>query len=294
MDVDFIITTGDNVYDPNESINSQIGRIYSDYIGNYSGSFGPGSPVNRFFPSLGNHDYGEGFIDEYIDYFTLPGNERYYDFVSGPVHLFAINSNSQDQDGTSITSIQAQWLKDGLANSESPYKIVYFHHAAYNSGSSHGSTTRMQWDFEDWGATAVLAGHEHVYERILRDDNGDGDTLPYFTTGLGGNGHYGFGTPVAGSQVRYSADYGTIVVEASHTAITFEFWSIAGGGSLIDSYTIALPGRANLATFAQPDLAVIDSENDEEPTFYNRDDASGAPVPQPLLASLLPDDLLLA
>ena len=34
----------------------------------------------RFFPSLGNHDWGTGNVNAYFDYFELPGNERYYDF----------------------------------------------------------------------------------------------------------------------------------------------------------------------------------------------------------------------
>jgi hypothetical protein len=233
--------------------------------------------VNRFFPSLGNHDYDEMPVSNYLDYFTLPGNERYYDFVLGPVHFFAINSNSQESDGASSTSDQAQWLQNALVDSDSLYNIVYFHHAAFSSGS-HGSKTRMQWDFEDWGATAVLSGHDHLYERILRDDNGDGDTLPYFVTGLGGHSRYGFGTPVAGSEVRYSADYGTMVVEASDTAITFEFWSIARGGSLIDSFTIDLPSGADSLMLAPSDLAASESAIHEDPTIYHSDAFQFSPV----------------
>jgi hypothetical protein len=97
----------------------------------------------------------------------------------------------------------------------------------------------MRWPFEEWGATAVFSGHDHAYERVMRDDNGDGVLLPYFTTGLGGHSRYSFGTPVSGSAVRYSADYGTMIIDASDTQIDFEFWSVAGGGRLIDSYGIA-------------------------------------------------------
>ena len=66
-----------------------------------------------------------------------------------------------------------------------------------------------------------------------------------------------------GSQVRYAADYGTIVVEASDTATTFKFWLIAGGGNLIDSYTIGLP---NSVMLAPSDLASNDSTIHEEQT----------------------------
>ena len=83
---------------------------------------------------------------------------------------------------------------------------------------------------------------------------------------------------MAGSQVRYSADYGTMVVEASNTAITFEFWSIAGGGSLIDSYTIDLPSRANSAPLAQPDFAAIDFETDENRRSTTATSSSSAPL----------------
>ena len=44
--------------------------------------------------------------------------------------------------------------------------------------------------------------------------------------GLGGNnGIYPFGTPVAGSEVRYNDNYGAMLVTATDTQITFQFWS---------------------------------------------------------------------
>ena len=241
MDVDFIVSTGDNGYSSSDSADDQIGSSYSDYIGNYVGSYGPGSDINRFFPCLGNHDYDNLGIDAYLDYFTLPGNERYYDYQMGPIHFFVVNSDTNEPDGRTSTSVQGQWLQSQLAASDSAINIVYFHHAAYSS-ARHGSNSDMQWPFEEWGATAVLTGHDHTYERILRDDNNDGTDLPYFVTGLGGSSIYDFNTPEDGSEVRYNDDYGTMLIQASDTTMTFEFWSIANGGTLIDSYTIDLPG----------------------------------------------------
>ncbi|HET6160341.1 MAG TPA: Ig-like domain-containing protein [Dongiaceae bacterium] len=248
LNVDFITTLGDNIYNTG-TIDQQIGQYYSAYIGNYHGAYGPGSATDRFFPSLGNHDYDSPAAgvnaSAYLDYFTLPGNERYYDYEIGSVHFFVVNSDSNEPDGISSTSIQGKWLQAGLETSTSPYNIVYFHHPAYSSGASHGSSPWMQWPFEQWGATAVLSGHDHVYERILRDDNGDGTVLPYFVAGLGGASKYTFADPpVAGSAARYSDDWGTMLVQASDYSITFEFWSITGGATLIDSYTIDLPSSA--------------------------------------------------
>jgi hypothetical protein len=49
---------------------------------------------NRFFPTLGNHDYeGSQWNIPYLNFFTLPGNEIYYDFIWGPIHFFAIDSD---------------------------------------------------------------------------------------------------------------------------------------------------------------------------------------------------------
>ena len=60
----------------------------------------------------------------------------------------------------------------------------------------------MQWPFAQWGADAVMSGHAHDYERIVRDG------IVYFVNGLGGASRYSFGTPVTGSAVRYNAEGG--------------------------------------------------------------------------------------
>jgi tartrate-resistant acid phosphatase type 5 len=230
--LDFIITTGDNNY-PNgaqETIDENIGQYYSDYISPYFGNFGSGGEINRFFPTLGNHDWVTNRAQAYFDYFTLPGNERYYDFVWDPVHLFALNSDSREPDGVGQSSIQAQWLKEKLAVSTSPWKIIYMHQPPYSS-AHHGPTNWIQWPFKEWGATAVLAGHDHVYERLIINN------LPYFVNGLGGSPSiYWFESPLEGSQLRYRDDNGAMLVTATSEEITFEF--ITRTGALIDSYTI--------------------------------------------------------
>lgn len=275
--VDFIITTGDNAYG-STPIDDQIGGKYSSYIGDYRGDYGNGSATNRFWPSIGNHDYHDGGgVSAYRNYFTLPGNELYYDFVIGPVHFFAIDSNPEQPDGRSSTSEQAQWLRNELADSTSLYNIVYFHHPPFSSGDNHGSTTTMRWPFEEWGATAVLSGHDHVYERVHRDDNQDGTILPYFITGLGGAGRYGFDTPVPGSQMRFNDNWGTMLIQASDDSISFEFIAVTGGGAgtLIDSYTIDLPAQAAQTTFGS-EAGLITAN--EPAMFTDIDPNVGAPL----------------
>jgi hypothetical protein len=164
----------------------------------------------------------------YLNYFALPGNERYYDVSWGPVHLFVLDSDPHEPDGVSSTSKQAAWLQSKLTASGACWKLVYFHHAAFSSGP-HGSSAWMQWPYSAWGADAVLSGHDHTYERIIVN------RLPYFVNGVGGSSRYSFGSPVAGSQVRYNATFGAMRVTATRTSILYEF--IAADGKVIDTYS---------------------------------------------------------
>lgn len=235
---DFVITLGDNNYETGSAttIDQNIGQYYHAFIAPYTGSYGAGDTVNRFFPSLGNHDWGTAGALPYRNFFTLPGNERYYDFARGPVHFFAIDSDTNEPDGRTVSSVQAQWLQAGLAAAAEPWKLVYFHHPPYSSGTVHGPTYVMRWPFEAWGATAVLAGHEHIYERILTGG------IVYFTNGLGGRSLYPVGSPTAGSAALYNADYGAMLVTASSDSIIFEFRTRTD--SLIDRYAIGLAPSA--------------------------------------------------
>ncbi len=198
--VDFVITTGDNNY-PNgaaSTIDANIGQYYSDFIFPYTGSFGSTATRNRFFPSMGNHDWEAAGAAPYLTYFTLPGNERYYEFVQGLVHFFAVDSDPSEPDGISAGSVQGQWLQSRLAASTLPYRIVYMHHAPLSS-AQNGSHPTLQWPYRAWGASTVIAGHDHTYERIMHDG------IPYFVNGAGGFSLYNFHTPVNGSAVRFNS-----------------------------------------------------------------------------------------
>src|SRR4029079_18479193 len=102
-----ITTVGDNNYQhgSGSTIDKNIGQYFFDFIGGYHGSYGTGPSTNLFFPSLGNHDWETPSAAPYLDYFSLPGKERYYDFVSGPIHFFAVDSDLHEPDGTSPSSI---------------------------------------------------------------------------------------------------------------------------------------------------------------------------------------------
>ncbi len=231
---DFIITTGDNNYPSGSAstIDENIGQFYHDFIFPYTGSWGAGSTRgNRFWPSLGNHDWDAAGAAPYLSYFTLSGNERYYNFTFGNIHFFVVDSDPSEPDGISSTLIQGQWLQNQLALSTSTFNVVYFHHPPYSSGANHGSTPALQWPYQAWGADVVLSGHDHLYERIIQGG------FPYFVNGLGGRSIYNFATPVSGSIARYNGAYGAMLVEANKTNINFTFINVTN--DFIDSYTLS-------------------------------------------------------
>jgi hypothetical protein len=221
---DFIATTGDNNYPDGmrDTIDDNVGQYYHDYLGDYAGRYGAGAPDNRFFPVPGNHDWHTHDLAPYREYFHLPGNERYYAVSWGPVDLFLLDSDRAEPDGIDADSKQARWLKDALARSTAPWQLVLLHHAPHSSGR-HGSTPALQWPFAAWGADAVIAGHDHAYERIERDG------VVYLVNGLGGHGkRYEFTTPVAGSAIRFNEAHGAMRVHATAHELRFEFVAVDG------------------------------------------------------------------
>jgi tartrate-resistant acid phosphatase type 5 len=227
---DFVLTTGDNNYPLGgaDTIDQNIGQYFSDLIYPYHGSYGSGAATNKLYPVLGNHDWYTDNAAAYLAYFTLPGNERYYDVVLGDVHFFALDSDEHEPDGVSATSVQALWLKQALAASKSAYNVVAMHHPPYSSGP-HGNTSYMQWPYAEWGADLVVAGHDHCYERF----NLDGIT--YIVSGLGGASLYSFAEPAEGSVARYAEQFGTTMLEASSEEMRSFFYDI--DGKLIDTAT---------------------------------------------------------
>jgi len=221
---EFIVTVGDNNY-PNGSLDTwdeNVTAYYGDYLAR-----------GAFFPAWGNHDWGYHRKKlpalEKVTYLPEPG--RYYDFVRGPVHFFVLDSNWQEPHGIGADSRQAQWLKEGLAASTTPWQVVVLHHAPYSSGH-HGSQPNLQWPYAEWGADIVLAGHDHTYERIARDG------IFYIVDGVGGHPSlYAFEHEVEGSLVRFNEDHGALFVWADAGQMRFEMHTVNHG--VID--TFALP-----------------------------------------------------
>jgi hypothetical protein len=89
----------------------------------------------------------------------------------------------------------------------------------------------MRWPFQPWGASLVLAGHDHHYERLVRGN------LMFCVNGLGGRSQYNMSiSPIAGSQFRYNDNYGAQLFEASADSLSLRFY--ARTGELVDGFTL--------------------------------------------------------
>lgn len=233
---DLIVTAGDNNYGTASDLDRTIGQYFHAYIVNYKGKYGAGSPTNRFFPAIGDHDwYGStrGYTP-YQNFLSPPGNGRYYDFVQGPIHWYILNSDQHEPDGTWLGSAQSLWLSNRLAVATESWKIVVIHDPPYSSGS--GLNTDTPWPYKEWGATALISGDAHNYERLEKDG------FPYFVNGAGGEevGPYGYGLlpwHVAG----YTTGYGAMLIKADENRITFDFYAALNGGRLIDHLVLERP-----------------------------------------------------
>src|SRR5207253_8588421 len=104
----------------------------------------------------------------------------------------------------------------------------------------------LELPFQAWGASAVVSGHDHFYERLIEDNN-----FPYFVVGTGGAGlEAPPASLIAGSKVQASL-WGALKVDASPCQITLSFVNTAG--TVLDKFTMnyVLPAAPrNLTTTA--------------------------------------------
>jgi hypothetical protein len=161
---DFVIMLGDNMYGSERP---------SDFVQKFEIPYKPLLDAGvKFYASLGNHD--DPNIQRNYKPFNMNG-ERYYSFTKGPVRFVVLDSNYMDPK-------QLAWLERELSSSTEPWKISYFHHPLYSSGERHGSEIDLRAQIEPlflkYGVSAVFAGHEHFYERIVPQKG-----IAYFTSG---------------------------------------------------------------------------------------------------------------
>jgi predicted phosphodiesterase len=216
---EFLIMVGDNMYGSERP---------QDYERKFVLPYKPIIAANiPFYASLGNHDDPN---QRWYKYFNMNG-ERYYTFKKNSVRFFALDSNYMDRE-------QTAWLEKELANSDSPWKIAFFHHPLYSSGGRHGSEVDLRQTLEPLflknNVSVVFAGHEHFYER-LKPQKG----IYYFTAGGSAKLRAGDITKTAMTEVGFDTDYSFVLAEVTDEAMHFQ--TLTRTGKLVDKGTLPRP-----------------------------------------------------
>jgi 3',5'-cyclic AMP phosphodiesterase CpdA len=237
---DLVLFLGDNIYESGDpaDLGRKFALPYRQLIEN-------GTELKGV---LGNHDIrsngkGGDLVQQLI--FGM-GARPFYSFTRGGglVEFFGLNSNDLARPGADQSAReQLRWLDERLARSTAKWKIVFLHHPLYSSAKKHGWNSADRIEMESvrsalepillkHGVKLVLAGHDHVYERVKPQSG-----IQHFVSGAGSetrigdlqpnSPYYGFGDDRQLSFMLFSVRPDGIT-----------FWSINSGGSVIDSGTI--------------------------------------------------------
>ena len=213
---ELVVMVGDNLY------GSQQPR---DFVDKFEIPYGPllrmGIP---FYAALGNHDDPN---NRHYPKFNMNG-QRYYSFTRGPVRFFVFDTNFMDPE-------QVKWIDAALATAREEWKIAVFHHPIYSNGDRHGPNVALRVVLEPLlvrhDVDLVLAGHEHIYERI-KEQKG----IPHFIVGSSGQLRKGGVTPSSSTAASFADDNAFLIATIDGDGMTFQAISRTGG--VVDSGVI--------------------------------------------------------
>jgi hypothetical protein len=223
---DLVLMLGDNIYDSHTA---------EDYAAKFERPYKPLLDAGvTFQAAIGNHDDAAQIRYEKFNM----GGQRYYSFrrsdqplgpvTGGGVRFFALDSRSFDPD-------QLEWLKKGLEQSGSRWKIVYFHHPIYTSGRYGTAARTLRLVLEPLlvrgNVDVVLSGHEHFYERLVPQRG-----IMYFISGAAGSLREHDIRPSDLMARGFDTDYSFMLMEITGDELFFQ--SISRTGETVDAGVI--------------------------------------------------------
>lgn len=213
----FVIMMGDNMYGAQRP---------QDYVNKFEAPYKALLDAKvAFYATLGNHDDPN---QRFYTPFNMAG-KRYYSFKKGNVRFFVLDSNYMDP-------AQLAWFEEELKTSGSDWKIAYFHHPLYASGT-HGSQTDLRVVIEPlflkYGVDVVFSGHEHFYQRIKPQKG-----IHYFVSGAGGQLRSGDIKPSDLTAAAFDRDRSFILVEVAGKELSFQ--AISRTGRTVDTGVILM------------------------------------------------------
>jgi len=202
--------------------------------------------------TIGNHDIGNGdgnqlTKNQIMTHYNIP-KEGYYsrtfNFDGNQILVVSLNYTGFEQnpryaeDKSILENQQYNFVKNTLENSNAKYKIVISHapFVSVNCSAIVKVVTRSachssleNWDkplfnkyqslFKNTGVNLVLAGHNHNYQREVKDG------ITYIVSGLGGRSHYNI---VNENNSHFADDYGFLQLKFYNNSIEGQFISNDG------------------------------------------------------------------
>ena len=161
---------------------------------------------------------------------AVRGHRRHcYTFTKDNAQFFVLDSNY-------LAPEPLAWLEQGLQDSKADWKICFFHHPLYSSGTFHGSSLELREVLEPlfvkYGVQVVFAGHEHVYERV-KPQHG----VTYFIEGASGRLRRGnLRKPSPLMAAGYDQDRSFMLVAITGDSLTYQ--AVSRTDQTVDSGTI--------------------------------------------------------
>ncbi|HSI68829.1 MAG TPA: metallophosphoesterase family protein, partial [Gillisia sp.] len=204
QDPQFALIPGDMAYNNGRELEYRH-RFFPYYLSPVA-SPEKGAPLLNsipFYMLLGNHDVYSYNLDEYPDglayfyYSDLPRNApvpklfiepegeekkisefkqnttpQYpgisnYSFENGNVHIICLDANYYINP---LDPKLVEWIRSEFGKSKAQWKLVSYHHAAFNASPTHFDYQVMRLlspVLEEVGVDMVLSAHEHNYQRTL-------------------------------------------------------------------------------------------------------------------------------
>ena len=126
-------------------------------------SFGGVLSQSPFYWTPGNHEWSD--CEPCLEAFdALPEDHQSYSIEYGDLQAIALNS---------CTPPPASWLREKLAGSTKPWKVVFTHYPMYSAFGGHGDEDgwQLREDYlpimEEYKVAACITGHNHYYWRSL-------------------------------------------------------------------------------------------------------------------------------
>lgn len=220
----FVVMVGDNMY------GTQTSR---DFVTKFEEPYKKLLAAGvTFYAALGNHD--EPGQKNYKA-FNM-GGDRFYTFrASTAKHGRDVGEGAQffALDSTYLDKTQLDWLEKQLAGApKDEWTIAFFHHPLYSSARKHGSSLDLRKVLEPmfvkYGIDLVLAGHDHVYERVKPQQG-----IYHFVSGAGGSLRRGDLRRSPITEVGFDADYHFVLMEIDGADLHFQ--AVSRTGTTVDS-----------------------------------------------------------